>query len=734
MKTYTSYRRYSAEFDDTTGVIQIRFAGYEGYFTFSLEKGIYNGKTYFTAADYGYVQADVQTEMDRQILRISYQKGPVDQEQFKFLISLTKGGVHCRMDVMGHYKVFLKGVFSFGKGGGRPVSIDRRGMDLRSAYGPAVSLCDNALFDVKSDAAVEIRGIDLCMKYDWDKKHFSHSICTAGDDVQRDFTMKLHEHLFERKFGVPYAPINKNTCFPTPPVGWMTWYAVQFDACEEAVLHNARQQKELLGPYGANAIWVDWEWYHQNFSGQGKPGTDIFNPDPERYPHGLAYVADKISELGFTPCLWIGATNDPNKNEFFSENPDTVLVCKRSWCGQYFIDPTHPKIKDEYIPRVFRSIVNDGYKALKWDCFPVSFLRTDENHDKLFDPEVSTDEAMRELVKIARNVVGKDFYMLSCSGETDRDILFAGDIFDAARIGGDIFRWKEFVANGVDRVLRYYHFHNTLFYADPDNVVIRQKYSNMDQAISRVSMVSILGLPLTIGDRFDDLDSQRIQLLQHSIPILDIHPMDIRQNIGNERLLLMNLAIATPYEDWNVIDVLNLTECTNHVRVSLSKDIHVETGGDTRYLLFDYWNRKYLGEIEDTFDLELAPYASSVIGIRKKTGLPQLLSTTRHISQGALEIQHLEYDAKKRVLSGISSVVAGDEYALYVYVPEGLRIFHEGNYTSIFDIERVDVVEEIGPSMQCPNGSVWKVNIRSDANEDVPWSLAFMGCNGLGND
>lgn len=730
MKTYTSFGKYSTEFDPKTHCVRIEFSGYKGWFSFKLDRAEYHGEKCFDLSDYDKVEAYVVSGFDNQTLCIDYLNGPQTQETLSIRLILSTWDVYCYMNVMGHYNVYITGEFSFGSDGGRPVSIDRRGLTLRAGYGPAVGCCDNALFDVAHDAAVQVTGTEFKMHYDWSEHLFHCSIRTAGDDVQRDFKVALWENLFAKRFGTLYSPMNHNTCFPVPPVGWMTWYAVQFDASEQTVLENARFQMKHLKAYGANAIWVDWEWYHQDFSGTGKAGTDVFHPDPDRYPHGLKYLADEIRKMGFIPAIWIGATNDPNENEFFVEHPEAVLVQQRSWCGQYFIDPTNPNVQHDYIPRVFKNIVDYGYEALKWDCLPITFERLDSHHEKMYDPTLSTDEAMHRIVEIARNIVGRNFYMLSCSGRTRRDILFASDIFDAARIGGDIFRWSEFITSGVERILKLYHYHNTVLYNDPDNVVIRKKYNTFDQAVSRVSIVSMLGLPFTIGDRLIDLEKERLYLIQHAIPILDIHPMDVRNNVGDGRQLVINLSIATPYENWNVVDILNLLEEKNCARISFRDDLDIDVQAGDRFLLFDFWKRQYLGEMENSFDVELDACASRIIGVRRKTGFPQIIATTRHISMGALELTDVCYDSEKRMLSGISDVVEGDDYALYIYLPENMRIFYESNANSVFNAERIDSQGIANFDEQYPDGSVWKIALPTEIGGKIHWNLAFTSCHG----
>ncbi|MDO4547835.1 MAG: alpha-galactosidase [Clostridia bacterium] len=726
MKAFTSYRDYSAEYDTDTHVLTVRLAQ-AGFFTVKADEARYDGRKAFDLSDYESSSIRVEKGFDRQTLRVEYQGGPEEQESFAIVVTLSSSGVDYRMDVMGHYDVWLNGDMKYANSP-RPVCLDRRGMDLRCGFGPAASKVDNALFDEASDSALEVIGPGFRMKYDWERRLFVHSMHTGGDDIVRGFSLRVKRRVYETRFGVAYAPVNRNNRFPRPPVGWMTWYAVQFDACEKTVLENARFLKEKLAAYGANAIWVDWEWYHRDFSGTHDPGVDVFHPDPERYPNGLAAVANEIKAMGLIPALWIGATNDPTRNEFIQANPDALLVQKRGWCGQYFLDPTHPKVLSQYIPRVFSQIREMGYEAAKWDCLPITFERVDSNHDKLYNPALSTDEAMRAVVAAARDVVGPDFYMLSCSGDTLRDMLFAGDLFDAARIGGDIFRWSEFISQGVNRILAMYPFHNTLLYADPDNVVIRPKYNTFDQAVSRVSIVSVLGLPFTIGDNLPDLEDERLSLIRRAIPIMDIHPMDIRENIGDNRQLVVNLAIATPYEEWNVVDVLNLLETRNTLYISLDGNLHLDTGAGERYLLFDYWNGEYMGEVGEGFRLTLDPCASRVICVRRKTGIPQIISTTRHISQGALELSDVSYDRERRVLSGTADVVPGDDYAIYVYAPAGLRLYYEGNDSCVFDVERVDLRENLEFEAQCPEGSVWKIPLGSEAGGKTPWSVAFIPC------
>lgn len=537
--------------------------------------------------------------------------------------------------------------------------------DFRSAYGPAVSTKDDAFFDRKTDSAVTVRGKKgRKLGYSWGKA--CYTLETRGD-----FELYFEDRVFETRFRTKYRPINKNNTFPTPPCGWMTWYAVMFDACEKAVLDNARWQRDNLRDYGANAVWVDWEWYHEKFNNENAPGNiGFFSPDPVRYPHGLKYVSDKIKEMGFVPALWVGPTSEPAMTDTVKEFIDSVCAERVDWCGKYFFDITDERVRDELIPRAFEKVKEWGYEALKWDCLPITIVFADRFHEALKHPEMTSVEALRALCRKARETVGEDFYMLSCAGANDREVLMAADIFDGARIGGDIFKWSEFIADFVERIERFYPFHNTVLYCDPDNVVIRPEFNSTEQARSRVSAVSLLGLPVTLGDNLPDLPEERVELLRRILPALNIHPKDIREGRHNGQRFLINLAVNTPFDQWNVVDLLNLLETEKTFEIDICSDLGLESG---EYVAFDFWEKKPVEIKDGKIRVTLNGMSSLVASVHKKEGRPQVVSTSRHVTQGASELKDVKWDPALNRLSGVSDVVKGDDYSVFVYVPDGWK-------------------------------------------------------------
>ncbi len=680
---YANYKRLAVDYnaaDNTFSFIDSK----RGVFIKNarISKIIY-GEAEIMISDYGQVDSRSTKLPDSEALYIRYHKGPAVFPELNVTFTIDKEGITFFSSAPGHTDIHLEGEVGWGSDPSAStfaVNLQGGGSVLRTAHGPAASKVDNALYDRLTDSVLEFTGCSrIRLSFDWKAGCYKFKMDTGGLDYVRGFRTRIHDDFYSRRFAVPFRPINKAHGFKTPPIGWMTWYAVKFGASSKSVLENAKWQAENLSRYGANCVWVDWEWYHDDMSGEALPGTDIFNPGKGKYPEGLKHVSDEIKAMGLVPALWIGATNDTNLNRMFKEHPEWIIADEKKWCGRWWADPTNPGVKEEFIPAVFRQLLEWGYEAFKWDCLPLSLMMYDKYHDHLHNKDISSEDALREIIRIARSIIGDDRYMMSCSGSSSRDILFAADMFDGARIGGDIFKWTEFMTQCVDRVYKYYVYHNVLWYADADNIVIRNEFNNMEQARSRVSFYALTGVPVTLGDNLPELEEERVELLRRTMPVVDIHPSDLCEMARSTPFAVVNLSVAKEYGSWNIVDILNNKEEAEVLRLSLEKDLCLDTSNGTEYLVYDYWNRRFLGIASETVEISLLPYGSVVLSIhRREASRPVLLSTSRHITQGAVDIESLEWEQESMTMKGISNVVGGEEYRIAIYTPDSCRAASAG--------------------------------------------------------
>jgi hypothetical protein len=78
----------------------------------------------------------------------------------------------------------------------------------------------------------------------------------------------------------------------------------------------------------------------------------------------------------------------------------------------------------------------------------------------------------------------------------------------------------------------------------------------------------------------------------------------------------------------------------------------------------------------------------------------------------AFDIKNLSYDANKRILTGVSSAVAGDPYQLRFYVPEG------------FVVKKVELTNKLQAIFKT-EGNLLTVEYNSSTGTDVEWMVYF---------
>jgi hypothetical protein len=100
--------------------------------------------------------------------------------------------------------------------------------------------------------------------------------------------------------------------------------------------------------------------------------------------------------------------------------------------------------------------------------------------------------------------------------------------------------------------------------------------------------------------------------------------------------------------------------------------------------------------------------------VRPQAEHPQLLSTSRHITQGLIDVLEESWDAGTKTLSGKSRVVGGDPYELRIALPPSgawkvARVHAEGANIKMGDATEKGV----------------RVLIESSSSQEVAWQVGF---------
>lgn len=501
------------------------------------------------------------------------------------------------------------------------------------------------------------------------------------------------------RYSIPYRPIPTNHTFRTPPVGWMTWYAVKFGASDKVVMRNARDFIAKFRGYTEEkpVLWVDWEWFHSRMEENGiDQDTDMLTPRRDVYPRGMKPVADDLRAMGFVPALWVSVFSDVRTNAAWRAHSEWVLGESKSWCGAICGNPCAPGFCESFVPEVFALYKGWGYEAFKWDTLPVAYERFEKFREKGFRVD-SPRATLRKCAAAVRKAVGDTCYVISCSGENDEANLAAVDYFNGGRIGGDIFSWEDFRKWGVDRILSYQPFHNTVFWADADNLVLRSEYSTEAQARTRITIYSLAGVPVTLGDEIAVLDEKRINMVRRAMPVVPMRPASLDRGVPASDLLSLKADFKRSFGSWQLRGWSNLT--TNR---TLNTTLVVRNSA-----VWDYWNDKLISADKDekTLSISIPPCDTCLYRVTPlENDVPTLLSVSRHITQGGYELK--SYSADTTGAKGTVRCPGCETVKVTFVLPEGASV---GSASHPFDLK----------------GRILRLKIGTEVRSDVPFDLVL---------
>jgi len=136
---------------------------------------------------------------------------------------------------------------------------------------------------------------------------------------------------------------------------------------------------------------------------------------------------------------------------------------------------------------------------------------------------------------------------------------------------------------------------------------------------------------------------------------------------------------------------------------------------DSSYVAFDFWNQKLYGVFKNRMKVHIEPHDTRVFLIHPLLNRPQLIGTSRHIT-GAYSILGLAWDSSGNRLTGSSRTVPGQDYVLWIYVPQGETVSHV--------VARTDKNQEVPVHDELTANSL-KVSFQGQP-EPVNWEVMFV--------
>jgi hypothetical protein len=132
------------------------------------------------------------------------------------------------------------------------------------------------------------------------------------------------------------------------------------------------------------------------------------------------------------------------------------------------------------------------------------------------------------------------------------------------------------------------------------------------------------------------------------------------------------------------------------------------------YLAFDFWRQRFIGVMENDLRVVVEPGSVRLLALHAATGAAQLLSTSRHVTQGAIELEDVRWNAKERALHGVSIGPAGSAHDVFVYVP--------GNHPWTWQRPAL-YRHHSGYSLKFVDSNVVRVRMRLENGGRVAWKI-----------
>lgn len=518
-----------------------------------------------------------------------------------------------------------------------------------------------------------------------------------------------------------YQPIDKSV-FPVPPSGWCTWYYYYRVIDPAEVVANAHWIAKNLAPFGARYVQLDDGW-----EGMGERGPGAYRDwttlDPRFKSIGLRGIADSIRAVGLQPGIWIAPHGQSNAEVahrtgafLFTRNDSTAST---TWEGRYLVDPTAPATP-KYLGDLFTRLRGMGFTYFKIDGQTIVVheygTKTEYMAGSVPDgtPEQVGAKLYRNTLEMIRKAIGQKSYLLASWGTP----LEGVGLYNGSRTGGDIVQGWDGFLGAASTVQQWNFLHNIAWYSDPDVLIVRPP---MREGTARAwaTTIGLTGQALMSSDRLIDLPQSRVELLKRVYPATDIRPLDLYRP-ANTRKPIIDLKVHHLNRDYDVVGVFNYSPDSTTTRLLSWSELGLDS--TATYHVYDFWNGTYYGAWAHGVFIDVPPADVRVITLVRATDRPVLVSTSRHITQGWVDLRalHSGGTSSHPTLSGESRVIGGDPYTLTIGLPRSAPTFALAT-ARVRGTKRGAPVHVSWASHQ----GYATVTITTDSTQVLSWDLGF---------
>ena len=562
---------------------------------------------------------------------------------------------------------------------------------LNFGDGAADTALNDSVFAREEDLAVRFYSSGTSVKTLGGGDYAVELAADVDSPTEAFFVIEADGAYFKSRWAPGYHPIDRKRC-PKAPTGWMSWN-IYFDKAGSAEnLAEARVGAKYLKPFGLD-IWSIESWQDNSL---WLPVSKFHHHEnrcyPKQFPEGMKWLADEIRKLGFKPGIWMSLYGEGD-DKFYEAHKDLYLHDKNgkpinNWAGKYMLDTTNPDAL-KLMTKLARQAKDEwGYEFFKFDGMantPRKFERADI---RACAKNPGDTKWFENSVRALREGIG-DSLFLGCMGDfTGTEAQF----LDASRLGSDVVgcygglgeTYHPFGSNAVSQMpvkwanvlhqaectFTQIFVNNLMFYTDPDTLMVGYALEKHEAEV----MATIVGLPgqlMFAGDKLGCLRADRMKMIQQVLPVADIHPQNLYPYAASAKIPVWNLTVTRPFDTWHVVALFNFDDAPKSFEVPLA-ELGLDDAKD--YVAHEFWGGRYVGAIRDALVAENVPMRSVMLfAIREQADRPQFVGDDRHITQGAVELADLKWDAAAKTYTLKIKAIGGFPFTYRVRIPDGFK-------------------------------------------------------------
>jgi hypothetical protein len=273
--------------------------------------------------------------------------------------------------------------------------------------------------------------------------------------------------------------------------------------------------------------------------------------------------------------------------------------------------------------------------------------------------------------------------------------------------------WKGILEN-VKVSTSVYFLHGRVWHNDPD-VVYLDKSFTLEQVRAFASFVAVSGQMYMVSEWLPDVPANRLDVVKRTIPNhnLRARPVDLFEAFPAR---VWHLQAGDGPARRDVVAVFNWGDRPQKVHVDLRR-LGLPAGDCAG---FEFWENRPVACRGQGLETDLGPRSCRVIALKQIADHPVVVSTSRHVTQGIMDLVSETWDGGAGKLRGVSRVVGGDPYEIRIAVPSDTEVWEPVKT----GVSEADARAGVTAETKAPAGDrMYRAVIHAPANREVSWQI-----------